>query len=126
MNFRGKRVDNGEWVEGYFVRHPSGFYIYPHDLEQSSCEVIPETVGQYTGLNDKNRKEIYEGDVLSMDSWEPKNVQIRFIEGAFCLANKQGEYIGDIHYIHHAGRPQSTVIGNIYEDIELLPSKKTV
>lgn len=75
---------------------------------------------QFTGLADKNGKEIYEGDVLSMDSWEPKNVQVRFIEGAFCLANGKGEYIGDIHYINHADRPQSTVIGNIYQNPELL------
>lgn len=75
---------------------------------------------QYTGLKDKNGVEIYEGDIVSLDSWSPKEMQIFFIEGAFCLANKDGQYVGDIHYIHHAGIEQCSVIGNIYQNKELL------
>lgn len=75
---------------------------------------------QFTGLLDKNGKEIYEGDILKMDSWNPAIVQVAFIEGAFCLSNKDGNYIGDIHYIQHAVIPQARVIGNIYENPELI------
>ena len=75
---------------------------------------------QFVGLKDKNGREIYEGDIVSLDSWNPSNMQICFIEGAFCLANEDGEYVGDIHYIHHAGIEQSEVIGNIYQNPELL------
>ena len=42
------------------------------------------------------------------------------MEGAFCLANKDGEFLGDIHYIHHAGVEQCTILGNIHDNPELL------
>lgn len=138
IKFRGKTIPDGRWVYGYYVvmenetktvtRHAimdlldkDNQYIKDGETYYISMSVVEaETVGQFTSLHDINGKEIYEGDIVHLDSWAPAALLIIFLEGAFCLANKDREYMGDIHYIHHGGIEQCTILGNIHDNPELL------
>ena len=127
IKFRAWDKERKEWV-----KQTGNPYIFPFEgrvamicAGSSTGHISDEDYSeyyellQYTGLKDKNGTEIYEGDVVKLDSWEGVQ-QIVFIEGAFCLADKHGLYVGDIHYINHADKNQATIIGNVRENPELL------
>lgn len=130
--FRGKDKERGSWLYGHYGKNTNGSWplkdmIYPSQDAEAGWlhyeEIDGETLGQYTGLDDKNGKPIFEGDILRMDTFSPDVCEVRFVEGAFCLHFIDAPYPVDIHYIHHADRPQATVIGNIHDNPELLEVK---
>lgn len=124
IKFRGKRLDNGEWVQGYFLV-AAGMPFISAFGERSPILVIPETVGQYTGLKDKNSKEIYEGDVMVCRQYIGGNfidycIERGFVEmlhGAFGLHRKQGYYRPFKDWLEAY---EYEIIGNIHDNPELM------
>ena len=142
--FRGKRTDNGEWVEGYYIRASCSeieAVIIPArsfaELNRTLrlevdewWEVDPSTVGQYTGLTDKNGKKIFEGDIvrgrhwtsyndknpedfhLWRVDWSEKSGLITFVDSPTTKARMSIHDFADFEEVE--------VIGNIHDNPELL------
>lgn len=95
--YRGKRLDNGEWVEGYYIPMSSGakhFIYLPLEYvnEHKRVEIDPQTLSAWTGLEDKNGVKIFSGDVVSYKELIPSNNSIqKEIQGAdFVYINDVG------------------------------------
>ena len=110
--FRGKRIETGEWVYGNpFVSDADArtYILYGSRRVTIDWEVDPSTVGQYTGMMDKNGNRIFEGDILSI--WNESHDVVVFEDGAFDLENTSIP-------IRFANKFE--VIGNITDNPELL------
>ena len=110
--FRGKRVDNGEWVQGYVYQIWESVYILWGMTNgiPNMIEVIPETVGQFTGLLDKNGTKIFEGDTVRVFSstYEGKIVTYK------CTIDAMTNFAG----MWHIECDPLEVIGNIHDNPE--------
>lgn len=148
--FRGKRKDNDEWVEGDLIQIPCGVKFIVNNkfgvcIDGNGnfinteapfvCEVIPETVGQFTGLTDKNDNKIFESDILETEGPDGADYQDVVHFGRFNDDDNHGnEYIG--FYVKSGNYITSLlemplgkhnycyVIGNVYDNPELLEDMK--
>jgi hypothetical protein len=125
IKFRGKRLDNGEWLYGsllvshfkddkkerYFITQFSGNYTFEH-------EVDPNTVGQFTGLKDKSGREIYEEDILFDESGV--YAVVCYSMGTFCVDFGEGF---DLQYFTDGIHEICDVVSNIHDNPELLKTE---
>ena len=119
--FRGKRIDNGEWVYGDFSRYPGEKSIIMVDLlEEEDYWVSSETVGQYTGLTDKNGVKIFEGDAVSyLNSIESGNGFVIFDTCAFLFSWIDIDETDSL-LMYFQCSEEMEVIGNIHDNPELM------
>lgn len=127
--FHGKRVDNGEWVEGdllqvkYYNKPTAECKIMPQTPVSSAYPVLPETVGQYTGLTDKNGKRIFEGDILNTSNSNCRIWYVDYKHTAFCVNQVNANYCCLLDEFMQYSSVE--VIGNIHDNPELLGKEDT-
>lgn len=117
--FRGRRKKGDKrWIEGDLTQGCAGYVgIVNRCCAGTSFEVVPETVGQYTGLTDKNGNKVFEHDIVkaygSLDEISFIGV-VKYFDGSFCICNPD-------FWIHcHLMSHDVEVIGNIYDNPELM------
>ena len=125
IKFRGRRTSDRKWIYGDLKKlEPFGFFIHGYDGEFClNFGVDTETVGQFTGLYDKNGKEIYEGDILR---WDANNLLyvVTFERGMFYASIKEcneGMLAGfSLHRLTEYDYGKCEIVGNIHDNPELL------
>lgn len=133
IEFRGKQTDNGEWVYGVPTKDGRGemvmveniFECEEYNCRGANCLYVDEnTVGQYTGLKDKNGTKIFEGDIVDV-LYDVNYIGVATERiGVFEVVHN-GCFMGQkggVRY-HFIPSDECTVIGNIYDNPELLGGK---
>lgn len=124
--FRGKRTDNGEWVKGFYVCIPDTHYIMTGKFDSLTNGIInseaykvdPSTIGQFTGLTDKNGVKIFEGDIVRYgDTIHSVVFEQRNGTAYFGLIYSPFE---TLPFGHYQDLKQIEVLGNIHDNPELL------
>jgi len=117
IKFRGKSISDNSWVYGDMVRGTAGMFIYEQETNNEIL-VYPDTIGQYTGIEDMNGREIYDGDIIS-DGTDADLVEWDASLLAFVVtANDGAMYLIDYLF--------GEVIGNKYDNPELLEDEEDV
>lgn len=122
IKFRGKLKSNGNWEYGDLLHDNfDACYIYPIEVGDlyKNNEVIPETIGQFTGLYDCEGKEIFEGDILRFGNSQSGVCEVKWNEhiAAFCILFYFKDEIGSRPL---GGGVEFAIIGNIHDNPELL------
>ncbi len=121
--FRGKRVDGEEWVEGYYLVAAGMPFISAFGIREPLL-IDPATVGQFTGLRDKNGKEIFEGDICRGEyGGIVYENEVVFVEGGFSIRHSNDKHGYCALLNEHESKE---VVGNIHDNPELVKEAEHV
>lgn len=129
IKFRGKDIETAEWLYGNIqVPSKQGVPYFMYDCDHNQKEVIPKTVGQFTGLLDKNGKEIYEGDIIFSQKCDCRAIlhKVEYnVDNAMFVAKPIQGWDFDFCQIRKdwVDKYGKEIIGNIYDNPELLKTE---
>lgn len=131
IKFRGKTYEN-QWVYGDLIHFSDDdFRINPQkdhkwDIEEASDIVVPDTVGEFTGLTDKNGKEIWDRDIIEFTTFDYNGVdtqkvgELKFVDGCFGIIFQDFDGENRFYPLFRLTIDDIEVIGNIYENPDLV------
>ncbi|EBD1472290.1 hypothetical protein BBD51_02145 [Listeria monocytogenes] len=132
IEFRAKRIDNGEWIYGNLIpfedsatfifadeRKGASTLTYAHLIINNMHAIDEKTIGQYTGLKDKNGKKIFEGDIVEISvydrlDWSSIKGKVVFLNGAWLV-----EDVGHFAITLQTETNEIEIIGNVHENLGL-------
>ena len=123
IKFRGFNRKNNQWLYGFYLQNRGAHFVCPDEFATNKSwddyEVDPETVGQFTGLLDEDKREVYEGDVIRLFGVvRTPCVVVKFIRDGFFSERPNGN-LCPLRNELMVGGP-GNIIGNIHDNLELI------
>ena len=134
IEFRGKRLDSGEWLYGDLMHdNLGGCYVYPLYAENLYAEnkVDPDTVGEFSGMTDKNGVKVFEGDIVEVFDFTSAYASkyrgvVKMYRGSWCVEYEDSIFDMVAHprlFFDDFADRKTDVIGNIHDNAELLSTE---
>ena len=125
IEFRGYNRKNKQWLYGFYLQNRGAHFVCPDEFANSKSwedyEIDPDSLGQFTGLFDKNKHKIYEGDIVS-NGWSELHY-IRYDDGKWDVVDKWknwNELLEFAHTDYNNAIRGIEVVGNMYDNPEMI------
>ena len=126
IEFRGYNRKNKQWLYGFYLKNRGAHFVCPDEFANGKSwedyEIDPDSLGQFTGLYDKNHHKIYEGDIVS-NGWSELHY-IRYSDGKWDVVDKWGNWLELLEFAHtddcNNVIREIEVVGNMHDNPEMI------